>query len=126
MGRRTDENGFLILDDEDYILDAEEPDVLSDLDEVFGDEEIFDGEEDIVLEFVDDDSEDTDFAAVEKRVTDLLGEFEFEEILVLNEIDTVEAMSHLYYSGIIGLPVSIENDEDSEAEQDLQETEDEE
>ena len=83
-------------------------------------EEIDDEYEDVVLGFIDD--EPIEYSEAEVLAIDTLGQYSFEEILDFNDITEHETLALLYIRGDIGIPIVIE-DEDSEAEQDLQEEE---
>lgn len=116
MSFGTNREDWDILEPED-ILDNEE--ILETLDE----EEQFEGLEDVSLVFVDDTDEPL-YADGRDLVVDKLGEYTFEEILDLNEIDEAEALSLLFVGGHIGLPYAVDEiDDDGEAEQDIPEEE---
>lgn len=71
-------------------------------------------DEEIYLEYVDDISGVVDYAEIEKRTSDVLSEYTFEEVLNFNEMDNLEALTLLVYAGHAGLPAVIEEDEEDE------------
>lgn len=89
------------MDDEDLV-----PDYDSGLDN-YGEEP----EAEYALDYYDGAEYELGDALV--QASDALGEFTFEELLDLNDMDQADALSWLYQTGEFGLPVRIE-DEDEE------------
>jgi hypothetical protein len=79
-------------------------------------------EEDIVLSFIDD-VDFTDYGFAEKAVDESLSQYSPEEIIDFNEMDDREILTNLFYNGVIGLPITLE-DEEAQEEQDLPDQED--
>lgn len=73
-------------------------------------------EEDVVIDFIDDIDGPSDYSEAEKRASNALGEYSFEEVLSYNDMDDLEALTLLFVGGYVGLPAVIEEDLDEESE----------
>lgn len=96
--------------DEDFI----EIGNIEELSDEFDEDEIS-----IVLEYIDDlDEYQPDYTVAEVQVRRVLEQFTEEEILQMNEVDLGEALAYMYWHGDIGLPVSVQEDDEIQGEED--------
>lgn len=82
---------------------------LDSLDDLY--DQVSDTEEmEVVLEFFSE----AEFGTPEQRVSEVLSEYDLEDLLELNELTEEDAVLAMYEAGIIGLPMNIEDEEEQD------------